>query len=192
TKVADLKVKNGPVKLIAELGGDYKGFDALAITIQLVQNGEVKYEAVLKPTIVVSNTLNLGPTGWGGWSDKEASEAGEVVTCFVRNVGSGEGDYDQLIKWAPGASADTNGDDEPDVYYPETPFGYTYSEGETGFLIQNDNDHDSLQLVLVYPPTSVTIENVAPGTYDVYIGYEVTAGNVAGSGEIILNFSYSY
>jgi len=118
--VADLTVENGAVDITVSLEGDYSGFTDLDIVVQLVQDGQVKYTAVIEPVIVVSNTLHLSPTGWGGWSDKAASEAGEVVTCFVRNVGSGEGDYAQLIKWVPGASADTDGDGVADVFYPET------------------------------------------------------------------------
>ena len=188
TKVGELTVENGAVDLTVSLEGDYSGFDALNITIQLVQDGEVKYEAVLEPTIVVSDTLEFGPNGWGGWSSKTASETGEVVTCFVRNVGLGEGDLEQLVKWKPGESI-TIGDKT--YTYPDTPFGYTYDKEipETGCIAQNDNDHDSIQLVVVYPPTSATIENVEPGTYEVYIGYKVTAGRVADSGEAQIIFS---
>jgi len=186
--VADLTVENGAVDVTVSLDDDYSGFTDLDIVVQLVQDSAVKYTAEIEPIIVVSAPLNLGPTGWGGWSD---ATAGEVVTCFVRNVGSGEGDYAQLIRWVPGASADTDGDGVADVFYPDTMFGYTYAEGETGYIIQNDNDAgESLQLVLVYPSTSITIDDVAPGAYDVYVGYTVTAGNVEGSGEATINFSY--
>jgi len=189
--VADLIVENGAVDITVSLDGDYSGFTALTITIQLRQDGNIIHEAVIEPVIVVSDTLNLGPTGWGGWSDRTASQAGEVVTCFVRNVGSGEGDYAQLIRWVPGASADTDGDGSPDVFYPETPFGYVYQEGETGYIMQNDNDHDSFQLILVYPQISIIIQ-VQPGVYDVYVGYSVTAGNVECAGAATLNVSYDY
>ena len=188
-KVAELTVENGAVDITASLNGDYGGFDALSVTVQLVQGGEVKYEAVITPTIVVSSVLYPSPGGCGGWSDKTASELGYVETCFVR-VLEGEGDLAQLVKWVPGATI-TIGDET--YTYPETPFGYTYDEGETGYIFQNDNDAgESIQLVLVYPSTSVIIENVAPGTYDVYVGFTVTAGNVACSGEAVLNVSYDY
>jgi len=180
-----------PTDISIDLGGDYSGFTNFAVTMWLVQDGMVKYEAVIAPTIVVSNPLNLGPTGVGGWSDPIASVNGEVVTCFVRNIGSGEGDYAQLVKWAPGATI-TVGDTTYE--YPNTPFGYTYDEGETGYIIQNDNDAgESLQLVLVYPPTSVIIENVDPGTYDIYVGYSVTAvvTDKPLSGEATLSITYS-
>ena len=62
TKVADLTVENGPVDLTFTLEGDYSGFDEISITVQLVQNGEVKYEAVIEPTIVVSSVMNPSPT----------------------------------------------------------------------------------------------------------------------------------
>jgi hypothetical protein len=181
---ADLTVQYGAVDITVSLDGDYGGFDSISIIVQLVQNGEVKYEATIKPTIVVSSQLNFGPNGWGGWSDKTASAKGEVVACFVRKI-SGEGDWAKLVKWAPGSSVDS-------VSYPNTPMGYTYDSSipETGYIMQNDNDHDSLQLVLVYPSTSATICGVASGTYDVYIGFTVTAGNVASSGEATLSVSY--
>jgi hypothetical protein len=184
-KVATLTVANGALDINALLGGEYGGFNALSVTVQLKQGDTVKYEAIIQPAIVVSNTLNFGPTGWGGWSDPTK---GEVVTCFVRNVGSGEGDLAQLVRWVPGASVTAGGST---YTYPNTPFGYTYTPPETGYIAQNDNDHDSLQLVLVYPPTSITISSVAPGTYDVYIGFTVTAGNVESMGEATLSISYS-
>jgi hypothetical protein len=182
---ADLTVQYGAVDITVSLDGDYGGFDSISIIVQLVQNGEVKYEATIKPTIVVSSQLNFGPNGWGGWSDKTASAKGEVVACFVRKI-SGEGDWAKLVKWAPGSSVDS-------VSYPNTPMGYTYDSSipETGYLMQNDDDAGEwVQLVLVYPPTSVTISGVAPGTYDVYIGFTVTAGNVPCSGEVTLSISY--
>jgi len=190
-KVAELTVENGAVDIIIGLGGEYGGFDALSVTVQLVQGGEVKYEAVIEPTIVVSSVLHPSPTGTGGWSDKAASELGYVETCFVR-VLSGEGDLAQLVKWVPGATITVDG---ATYEYPNTPFGYTYDDSipETGFIFQNDDDAgESIQLVLVYPSTSATIEDVAPGTYDVCVGFTVTAGNVACSGEATLNFSYDY
>ena len=188
--VAELTVENGAVDITVSLDGDYGGFDALSVTVQLVQDGEVKYEAVITPTIAVSSVLHPCPTGTGGWSDKEASKLGEVETCFVR-VLEGEGDLAQLVKWVPGASITV---DDTTYEYPNTPFGYVYDETipETGYIFQNDNDAgEAIQLVLVYPSTSATIENVQPGTYDVYIGYTVTAGNVASSGEAVLSISYS-
>lgn len=194
TKVAVLTVSHEPADLTFTLDGDYSGFDEISITVQLVQNGEVKYEAVIEPTIVVSDVMYPSPTGVGGWSDKEASQKGCAEKCFVR-VLAGEGDLQQLIVWKPGASIDTDGDGEPDVSYPNTPFGYVYDEGipETGCIFQNDNDGgEAIQLVVVYPPTSATIEDVAPGTYDVYVGFTVTAGHVESSGMAILGISYSY
>jgi len=188
TKVATLTVENGAVDLIFELGGDYGGFDKISITVQLRQGENVIHEAVITPTIVVSSVLHPSPTGTGGWSDKEASKQGYVETCFVR-VLEGEGDLAQLVKWVPGATI-TIGDET--YTYPETPFGYTYDEGETGYVFQNDDDAgDSIQLVLVYPSTTATIEDVAPGEYDVYVGFTVTAGNAPSSGEAALTVSYS-
>ena len=188
-KVAELTVENGAVDIIIELGGEYGGFDALSVTVQLMKDGEVERQALIVPTIVVSSVLYPSPGGCGGWSDKDASELGEVETCFVR-VLSGDGDFARLVKWVPEATITVDG---TTYEYPNTPFGYVYDEDipETGYIFQNDDDAgEQIQLVLVYPTTSVTIEDVASGTYDVYIGYTVTAGNVACSGEVTLNFSY--
>jgi hypothetical protein len=191
TKVATLTVANGFVNINVSLGGDYSGFDAISITVQLVQNGVVKYEAKIEPTIIVSSVLNPSPTGVGGWSDKTASAKGWVQTCFIRKI-QGECDLAQLVRWVPGASITLS--DGRTFTYPNTPFGYTYDSNipETGFIFQNDNDAgESLQLVLVYPPTFAVISNVAPGTYDVYVGFTVKAGNVPCSGEATLSIGYS-
>jgi hypothetical protein len=174
------------------LGGDYGGFNALSVIVQLVQGGTVKYEAKIEPTIVVSNVLYPSSTGCGGWSDKTASAKGWVQTCFIRKI-QGECDLAQLVRWVPGATITLL--DGRTFTYPNTPFGYTYDSTipETGYIFQNDYDSgESLQLVLVYPSTSAVIHGVAPGTYDVYIGFTVTAGNVACSGEATLSISYSY
>ncbi len=188
---ADLVVTDGAVDVIVELNGDYGGFDAISIIIQLVQGGQVVHQAEIQPTIVVSDVLYPSPTGCGGWSDKQASSLGWVEKCFVRVI-SGEGDLAQLVRWVPGATITVGGET---YTYPETPFGYVYDEDipETGYIFQNDNDAgEQIQLVLVYPQTSVTIANVQEGTYDIYIGYSVTAGNVPCSGDLCLNISYSY
>jgi hypothetical protein len=149
----------------------------------------VKYEAKIEPTIIVSSVLNPGPTGVGGWSDKTASSKGWVQTCFIRKI-QGECDLAQLVRWVPGATITLS--DGRTFTYPNTPFGYTYDQSipETGYIFQNDNDSgESLQLVLVYPPTSATIQGVAPGTYDVYVGYTVTAGSTPSSGIATVTFS---
>jgi hypothetical protein len=188
--VADLTVANGAVDINVSLGGDYGGFNALSITVQLVQDGTVKYEAKIEPTIVVSSVLHPSSTGVGGWSDKTASAKGWVETCFIRKI-QGECDLARLVRWVPGATITLL--DDRTFTYPNTPFGYTYDSNipETGYIFQNDYDSgESLQLVLVYPSTSAIIHGVAPGTYDVCIGFTVTAGNVESSGEVTLSISY--
>jgi predicted ribosomally synthesized peptide with SipW-like signal peptide len=110
---------------------DIAGFD---ITFSLEQ-----------ATIVESNILHYGPTGWGGWSDKEASKHGWVLNCIVKG-----GSYAQKVRWVPGASVTVGG---TTYAYPVTPFGYTYDASipETGYIVQNDNIGKDLQLILVYP-----------------------------------------
>jgi len=175
-----------PSEVTLEIGtiyfGETKTVEPVEVGVLTVENGPVD----------LTFTLNgdSSPGGCGGWSDKQASQLGYVETCFVR-VLAGEGDLAQLVKWVPGATITV---DDQTYEYPNTPFGYVYDETipETGYIFQNDNDAgEAIQLVLVYPSTSATIENVQPGTYDVYIGYTVTAGNVASSGEAVLSISYS-
>jgi hypothetical protein len=88
--VADLIVANGAVGITVSLGGDYSGLSALSITFELVQSGDVVYQATVDKTT-----------------------------------------------------------------------------------------------------TSVVISGVVSGTYDVYIGFTATAGDVASSGEATLSISYS-
>lgn len=186
---ADLTVANGAMNIAVLLDGDYGGFDAISVTVQLVQDGVVKYEAKIEPTIIVSSILHPSPTGVGGWSDKAASEKGQVATCFVRKI-QGECDLAQLVRWVPKATITLL--DGRTFTYPNTPFGYTYDQSipETGYIFQNDNDSgESLQLVLVYSSTSAIISGVAPGTYDVYVGYTVTAGSTPSSGTATVTFS---
>jgi hypothetical protein len=74
-----------------------------------------------------------------------------VRNCIVKNKGTGEGDYALKILWGPGANVTVDG---TTYTYPVTPFGYVYDQSipETGYLVRNDSDSDSLQLILVYPP----------------------------------------
>jgi len=192
-KVATLKVENGPVDVTFTLEGNIAGFDEFIVKIRLMQDGNVVREAVIRPTIVVSDVMHPSPTGAGGWSDKEASKKGEVVACFIRPI-QGEGDVALLVPWKPGASIDIDNDGTPDYEYPNTPFGYTYDPTipETGCIFINDNDSgEAIQLVVVYPPVSATIPDVEPGTYEIYVEVHVKAGNVPMSGEAKLTVSYS-
>jgi hypothetical protein len=85
-------------------------------------------------SIVNSSPLNYGPTGWGGWSCPTGTT---VLECNV-NAGAS---YAQKILWIPGATAGTNN-------YPTTPFGYTYTPPETGCIVQNDNDGETITITL--------------------------------------------
>jgi len=98
-------------------------------------------------TIIVSNPQHPSPTGWYGWSDKEASRKGWVRNGIVHG-----GDIARKIRWVPGASVTV---DSATYNYPSTPFGYTYdgSIPETGYIVQNDNDSGETHwLIVVYPP----------------------------------------
>ena len=84
------------------------------------------------PTRVYSVRLNFGPTGWGGWS----CPAGTTAVGGGVNVGA---TVVRQVLWVPGALVDSS-------IYPTTPFGYTYSVGETGWLVQNDNDGETITI----------------------------------------------
>lgn len=90
-------------------------------------------------THVVSAWLEYGPNGWGGWSCP--------IGMTVVDAGIQDNDHDvaQALVWKPGASVD--GYD-----YPETPFGYTYSEGEEGYIVQNNNVGQELRIWLDCAP----------------------------------------
>ena len=86
------------------------------------QNG-----SCLGPVHVTSAGLNYGPTGWGGWS----CPANYTVVDGSLKVSGG--DLAATYAWKPGATTGS-------VNYPNTPFGYTYTPPEEGFIGQNDND----------------------------------------------------
>jgi hypothetical protein len=124
-------------------------------------------EMDISDTIITSATLHYSPTGWGGWSDKGASKLGWVLSCIVKNVGSGQGDYAKLIKWVPGASVTVG---TTTYTYPTTPFGYVYDASipETGYILQNDDDSDDLQLILEYP-SALTVKIGRPNEEEKYL-----------------------
>ncbi|MBU0845703.1 hypothetical protein KKH23_00650 [Patescibacteria group bacterium] len=94
-------------------------------------------------THVVSSPLNYSGTGWGGWS----CPTGLVVV----NAGVQGNIYPvgESVVWKPGAS--TAGG----VNYPNTPFGYTYTPPEEGYIVQNGGKAQTLQIWLDCAPPSV-------------------------------------
>ena len=85
-------------------------------------------------TAVVAPTMAFGPNGWAGWSCPPGTTAigGEV------NAGA---TTTQEILWVPGATAGAS-------TYPLTPFGYPSGPGETGFIVQNDNDGENITITV--------------------------------------------
>lgn len=81
----------------------------------------------LQPVHVTSGGLKYGPTGWGGWS------CPANTTVIDGSLVVSGGDLAATYAWKPGATTGT-------VNYPNTPFGYTYTPPEEGFIGQNDND----------------------------------------------------
>lgn len=86
--------------------------------------------------IVNSALLYYGPTGWGGWSCPTGTT---VYACAVSEGAT----VAQKLLWVPGAYVDS-------VYYPSTPFGYTYTPPETGCIVQNDNDSETITITLTW------------------------------------------
>jgi hypothetical protein len=82
---------------------------------------------------VESATLNFGPTGWGGWScpSDHPNVVGGTTDCTLPLANS--------LAWEPGASVDG-------FTYPTTPFGYTYSAGEEGWIVQNGGTGQSCKI----------------------------------------------
>ena len=78
-------------------------------------------------TRVTSPTLSFGPNGWGGWSCPAGMTAvgGGHTLADAANEGVAE----------PGATIGGS-------TYPVFPH-YTFAPGETGYVVQNDNDGDS-------------------------------------------------
>ena len=95
---------------------------------------------ITAPSVVKasSSSMRFSSTGWGGWSCPE----GTVV------VGGGYEPYPanypvaHSLAWKPGACVDS-------VCWPNTPFGYTYSEGETGWIVQNGGEAQDLTVYAI-------------------------------------------
>lgn len=95
---------------------------------------------IIQATYVESPYMAFGPTGWGGWSCPAGTpnlvsggylpETAEVLVSMA---------------WEPGASV-------AGYTYPNTPFGYTYGTGETGWIVQNINAGQSLAIYLYCLP----------------------------------------
>jgi len=78
-------------------------------------------------TRVTSSTLSFGPNGWGGWSCPAGMTAVGGGTTLVSTTAQGVAE--------PGATIGGS-------TYPVFPH-YTFSPGETGYVVQNDNDSES-------------------------------------------------
>lgn len=85
---------------------------------------------------VYSDPLNYGPMGWGGWSCPSGTP-----NVFDGGYLPESATVTHSLAWVPGASVDG-------FSYPTTPWGYTYSSGETGWIVQNDNTGKTLTIYL--------------------------------------------
>jgi hypothetical protein len=96
-------------------------------------------------TRIDSPVMSFGPMGWGGWS------------CPVDThvVGGGyepsEAEVLNSLAWEPGASVGA-------FNFPTTPFGYTYGEGETGWIVQNINQGQELSVFVLCEPNEAPVE----------------------------------
>jgi hypothetical protein len=95
---------------------------------------------------VESSPLSYSSTGWGGWSCP--ADHPFLVNAWVNEGATIAESY----FWVPGAETDGG------VAYPETPFGYTYGDGETGFIVRNDNDSETITLYLECSDTEPGIQ----------------------------------
>lgn len=89
-------------------------------------------------TVTSGAILDFGPNGWAGWS----CPAGTTVVSGQADLV----DSAQSALWKAGASLGG-------ATYPSTPFGYTYTPPEEGFIVQNDNDGEpgrTITLVCAY------------------------------------------
>jgi hypothetical protein len=91
-------------------------------------NNQCQVEAPA-PQRFTSPVLSFGPNGWAGWSCPSGMKAvgGGHTLADVQAEGVAQ----------PGATFGN-----PPATYPTYPH-YTFSAGETGYVVQNDNDTDS-------------------------------------------------
>ena len=80
-----------------------------------------------QPTRFTSPTLEFGPNGWGGWS----------CPAGMKAVGGGTTLADVAAQGIAEPGATIGGVTDPVFPY------YTFAAGETGFVVQNDNDTES-------------------------------------------------
>jgi hypothetical protein len=59
-KVAELTVENGAVNITVSLGGEYSGLSVLSVTLELVQSGDVVYQATVDKT-TTSAVISVKP-----------------------------------------------------------------------------------------------------------------------------------
>jgi hypothetical protein len=82
---------------------------------------------------VESATMNFSPTGWAGWScpSDHPYVVGGTTNCTLPLTYS--------LAWEPGASV-------LGFTYPTTPFGYTYTPPEEGWIVQNGGTSQSCKI----------------------------------------------
>lgn len=79
------------------------------------------------------HSMSFGPNGWAGWSCSEGT------TVVGGGYEPSDASVQNSLAWEPGATVG-------EFSYPTTPFGYTYAEGETGWIVQNDNDQEDIDI----------------------------------------------
>jgi hypothetical protein len=110
-------------------------------------SGQAKITMTCCPStcqIVESGVLNYSGTGWNGWSCPAGTVIveGSIRAYVATNLLAA---YDGLgfvaaegqgVKWKSGASID-DGTGSNTIYYPDTPFGYSYTPPEEGYIAQS-------------------------------------------------------
>jgi hypothetical protein len=81
-----------------------------------------------------SALMKFSSTGWAGWS----CPAGTHIIAGTTDCSS---PLTHSLAWKPGASVDG-------VNYPATPFGYTYTPPEEGWIVQNGGTNQDCKLIL--------------------------------------------
>jgi hypothetical protein len=103
----------------------------------------------VQAAIANSGPMVFGPNGWGGWSCPEGT------TVVGGGYEPSDASVQNSLAWKPGATVGA-------FTYPTTPFGYTYAEGETGWIVQNNNDQKSIAVFADCEPPSTPTPTVEP------------------------------
>lgn len=118
-----------PVDMVS-ISYRYRTSDDCADLSSAIFGGWITAPSAVKAS---SSSMRFSSTGWGGWS----CPGGTVVVGGGYEPDPAYYPVAHSLAWKPGACVDS-------VCWPNTPFGYTYSEGETGWIVQNGGEAQDL------------------------------------------------